>query len=225
MPDKFIQLNEGLYRYLVDHASRRTEDRIASVLAELRAETAALGSPARMQIAPEQGAFMTLLAQLMNAREAIEIGTFTGTSALCLARGLAEGGRLLCCDINETWTAIARRAWARAGLAERIELRLAPALQTLAALPEGRRFDLAFIDADKSNYRAYYEALLPRMRDGGVVLFDNVLWGGAIIDASIDDEDTRALRALNDALRDDPRVDVVMLPVADGLTLARKRPV
>lgn len=217
---KFITLTPALYQYVRDHSTPRD-----AVLLELAAETAALGRAANMQIAAEQGALLTMLVQLMGARSLIEIGTFTGYSALCLARGLGPEGRLLCCDVSEEWTRIARRAWARAGVAERIELKLAPALETLAALPPGTRFDLAFIDADKANYRAYYEALLPHLRDGGLVLFDNTLWSGAVIDESVNDEDTAALRALNAALRDDPRVEVVLLPIADGLTLARKRAV
>jgi len=176
-----------------------------------------------MQIAVEQGAFLTFLARVLGARRAVEIGTFTGYSAISIARGLAPDGTLLCCDLNEEWTAIARRSFARAGLAERITLRLAPALETVRALPHTPEIDLAFIDADKTGYRAYYEELLPRLRPGGVIGFDNVLWGGAVIDPSDTSEETVALRALNDLLARDERVDRVMLPVADGLTLVRKR--
>jgi caffeoyl-CoA O-methyltransferase len=151
------------------------------------------------------------------------VGTFTGYSAISIARGLAPDGRLLCCDVNEEWTGIARRYFARAGVAERITLRIAPALETLRALPPTPEIDLAFIDADKTGYRAYYEELLPRLRPGGVVGFDNVLWNGAVADPTNTTADTQALRALNDFLVTDQRVDIVMLPVADGLTLARKR--
>src|SRR2546430_17508800 len=176
-----------------------------------------------MEIVAEQGELPTFLARALGARSAVEIGTFTGYSAISIARGLAPDGTLLCCDLNEEWTAIARRSFARAGLAERITLRLAPALETVRALPHTPEIDLAFIDADKTGYRAYYEELLPRLRPGGVIGFDNVLWGGAVADASKTSDDTVALRALNDFLVRDERVDIVMLPVADALTLVRKR--
>jgi len=151
------------------------------------------------------------------------VGTFTGYSAICLARGLAPGGQLLCCDVSEEWTAIARRYWERAGLTDRIDLRIAPALDTLRALPERPEIDLVFIDADKTNYRNYYETLLPRLRPGGLFVFDNVLWMGEVANPANQEESTVAIRALNDALVADTRVDTVMLPVADGVTLARKR--
>jgi predicted O-methyltransferase YrrM len=176
-----------------------------------------------MQIAPEQGAFLSILARLLRARFAVEVGTFTGYSSLCIARGLAEGGRLLCCDVSEKWTSVARRYWARAGVADRIELRLAPALETLRVLPQEPTVDLAFIDADKGGYIAYWEELIPRTRPGGVLLVDNVLWSGRVADPGDDDEDTRHIRTFNDHAAADGRVDLVMLPIADGLTLARKR--
>jgi len=216
-PKSFF-LPDALARYLVEHGEPLDE-----VQRDLIAETARLGEVARMQIAPEQGALMTMLARLLGARRAVEVGTFTGYSALCIARGLAPDGHLLCCDRNETWTAIARRAWERAGVADRIELRLGPALDTLRDLPRTEHLDLGFIDADKPAYPDYYEELLLRLRPGGVVLVDNVLWGGAVLDERADDPDTRAIRAFNDHLRDDPRVEVVMVPVGDGLTIARKR--
>ena len=216
--DKFTALSPDLYRYLVAHRSERDP-----VLAALAEETATLGPIGLMQIAPEQGAFMTLLARATGARRAIEVGTFTGYSALCLARGLGPEGRLLCCDVSREWTAIAERYWQRAGVADRIELRLAPALETVQGLPAEPQFDLAFVDADKTGYAAYYEALLPRLRANGLILFDNVLWFGQVLDAGTGDPDTHALRALNDQLAVDPRVETVMLPVADGLTLVRKR--
>jgi caffeoyl-CoA O-methyltransferase len=218
MDDKFTTLTPALYAYLLAHNPPRD-----AVLTDLAAETAALGGWSIMQIAHEQGAFLTLLAQLIGARRIVEVGTFTGYSAICLARGLAPGGRLLCCDVSEEWTAIARRAFERAGLADRIELRIAPALETLRALPTTAEIDLVFIDADKLNYRHYYEALLPRLRPGGLFVFDNVLWMGAVADPANQDESTLAIRALNDHLVADERVDTVMLPVADGVTLARKR--
>jgi len=164
-----------------------------------------------------------MLARLMGARRAVEIGTFTGYSSICIARGLADGGRLLCCDVSEEWTAIARRYWTRAGLDDRIELRLGPGLDTLRALPREPAIDLVFIDADKPGYRSYYEELLPRVRPNGLFVFDNVLWSGAVADPAVQDDSTRALRALADHVRQDARVDEVMLAVADGLLLARKR--
>jgi caffeoyl-CoA O-methyltransferase len=218
MLDKYTRLTPELYRYLVAHCSP-TDD----VLEALAEETEMLGPPSLMRIAPEQGTFMTLLAQVTGARQAVEVGTFTGYSALCTARGLGPEGQLLCCDVNEEWTAIARRYWQRAGVADRIDLRLGPALETLRALPAGEQFDIGFIDADKVNYRQYYEEILARLRPNGIILFDNVLWMGQIVDAAMDDSDTRALRDLNDALVNDPRVDTVMLPIADGLTIVRKR--
>jgi caffeoyl-CoA O-methyltransferase len=176
-----------------------------------------------MQIAPEQGAFMTMLTRLLAVHRAVEVGTFTGYSALCIARGLAPGGRLLCCDVSEEWTDLGREAWQRDGVADRIELRIAPAVETLRALPRDEPIDLAFIDADKPNYANYYEELLPRLRTNGVILVDNTLWGGGIIDESRTDENTNAIRAFNDAVAADDRVESVLLPISDGLTLLRKR--
>ena len=186
-------------------------------------ETARLGPIAVMQIAPEQGAFLTMITRLLGVRDAVEVGTFTGYSALAIARGLAPNGHLLCCDVSEEWTAIARRAWERAGVDDRIELRIAPAVETLRALPDTPRFDLGFIDADKANYAIYYEEILARTRPGGLILVDNVLWSGAVVDDSRQDENTRAIRAFNTAVAADPRVDCVMTPISDGLTLLRKR--
>jgi caffeoyl-CoA O-methyltransferase len=218
MDDKFTTLTPTLYAYLLAHNPPRD-----AVLTDLAAETAALGGWSIMQIAHEQGAFLTLLARLLGARRIVEVGTFTGYSAICLARGLAPGGRLLCCDVSEEWTAVARRAFERAGLTDRIDLEIAPALDTLRALPERPEIDLVFVDADKPNYRNYYETLLPRLRPGGLFVFDNVLWMGEVANPANQDESTRAIRALNDHLVQDPRVDTAMLPVADGVTLARKR--
>ncbi len=218
MPDKFLNLTPELYQYLINHRSERDP-----VLAALAEETARLGPVSMMQIAPEQGALMTILALAIGARSAVEIGTFTGYSALCVARGLPDDGKLLCCDINDQWTSIGRRYWEKAGQVHKIELRLGPALETLRALPASTTFDMAFIDADKVNYRHYYEEILGRLRPNGLILFDNVLWMGAVLDASTADDATRALRELNDFLVTDERVDAVMLPIADGLTIARKR--
>jgi|SRR5688572_22195159 len=218
MAEKFTALTPILYDYLVRHAPD-----VDPVLRELREETAALGPIAQMQIAVEQGAFLTLLARAIGARRAVEVGTFTGYSAIAIARGLPPDGRLLCCDVSDEWTGIARRYFARAGLAERIDLRIAPALDTLRALPASPALDLAFIDADKTSYRAYYEELLPRLRPNGLVLFDNVLWSGAVADPADRSDNTEAIRALNDFVARDERVESVMLPIADGLTIARKR--
>jgi len=193
------------------------------VLDDLRSETAALGPPAGMQIGPDQGQLLTFLARLVGARHAVEVGTFTGYSSICIARGLAPGGRLVCCDVSEEWTAVARRAWDRAGVADRIDLRIAPALDTLRALPADEHVDLAFIDADKPGYSSYWAELVPRARPGGVLAVDNVLWSGRVVDAGTDDVDTRALQAFNDQVAADDRVDVMILPAFDGLTLARKR--
>jgi caffeoyl-CoA O-methyltransferase len=215
---KYIALDERLYRYLVAH---RTPD--DPLFDELREETARLGSPAVMQISPDQGRLLTLLVAATGTRRALEIGTFTGMSALCIARGLPPDGELLACDRSGEWTAIARRYWERAGLADRIRLVLAPAAQTLAALPAEPSFEFAFLDADKTGYLGYYEQILPRLRPNGLIVVDNVLWSGRVVKDRRPDEDTRALRAFNDAVLADSRVESVMIPVADGLTLIRKR--
>jgi caffeoyl-CoA O-methyltransferase len=164
---------------------------------------------------------MTMLTRLVGATFAVEVGTFTGYSALCIARGLAPGGRLICCDVSEEWTAIGQRHWEQAGVADRIDLRIAPAIETLRSLPKERSVDLGFIDANKSGYLDYYEELVARLRPDGVLLVDNVLWSGRVIDSDASDDDTVAIRAFNDHLAADPRVDVVMLPIGDGLTFAR----
>ncbi|MGD0290279.1 MAG: class I SAM-dependent methyltransferase [Candidatus Binataceae bacterium] len=215
---KFVRLDAKLYDYVVAHGHNGD-----ALLQELAAETARkLGGISRMQIAPEQGTFMNILARAIGARFAVEVGTFTGYSAICVARALPPDGRLLCCDVSEEWTAIARRYWAKAGLADKITLKIAPAIETLQALPMGEEIDFAFIDADKTNYRNYYEEVLKRMRAGGLILIDNVLWNGAVIDPKIQTDDTRAIRTLNDFLATDDRIDMVMLPVSDGLTICRK---
>jgi caffeoyl-CoA O-methyltransferase len=218
MHEKFLSLTQPVYEYLVAHTAPPDD-----VLRDLAEETAALGPVSVMQVAVEQGAFLTILARLMGARRAVEVGTFTGYSSICIARGLRDGGRLLCCDVSEEWTAIARRYWTRAGLDDRIELRLGPGLDTLRALPREPAIDLVFIDADKPGYRGYYEELLPRLRPNGLFVFDNVLWSGSVADPAVQDDNTRALRELADHVREDPRVEAVMLAVADGLLLARKR--
>ena len=218
MDEKFTRMTPDLYAYMIGHCSERDP-----VQAALIAETAALGGVSIMQIAPEQGAFMTLLARAIGARRIIEVGTFTGYSALCLARALPADGKLLCCDLNEEWTSIARRHWQAAGVADKIELRLGLALETLQRLPADPIVDLSFIDADKGGYRAYYEEILPRTRPQGLILFDNVLWFGQVLERESRDAEARAIQALNDFLADDPRVESVMLPIADGLTICRKR--
>jgi predicted O-methyltransferase YrrM len=216
-PKSFF-LTKPVHDYLVAHAPP-----LDDVQQDLIAETEALGGISMMQIAPEQGAFMTLLTRLIGARNAIEVGTFTGYSAISIARGLPDDGTLLCCDVNEEWTAIARKYWERAGVDDKIELRIAPATETLRSLPAGERFDLAFIDADKPNYPNYYEEVLARLRRNGVILVDNTLWGGAVADAKASDDNTKAIRAFNDAVAADERVESTILTVGDGLTLIRKR--
>lgn len=217
-PSKFIALTPKLYDYLVAHGHNGDPIR-----AELAAETAKLGQISTMQIAAEQGTLMAILAGAIGARSAVEVGTFTGYSALCVARALPADGRLLCCDLNEQWTGIGRRYWERAGVANKITLKLGPAADTLKAIPASQTFDFAFIDADKSSYGIYYEEILKRLRPGGLILIDNVLWNGAIIDDAIKDTDTLALRALNDFIAKDTRVEAVMIGVADGLTIVRKQ--
>ncbi|CAB4242534.1 O-methyltransferase MdmC [Methylacidimicrobium sp. AP8] len=216
----YIRLDDALCAYVREHRSGWTDP----LWRALQAETLRLGAVAEMMIPEEEGAFLTFLVATLRVRQAIEIGTFTGASGLAIARGLAEGGTLLSLDRSEEWTAIARSFWERAGVRGRIELRLGPALESLHAIPGEAIFDFAFIDADKTGYDAYYEALLPRMRPGGVLLFDNMLRGGRVLDRDgTDDPDTRAIRALNDKLRNDPRIEGLLLPVADGIYLCRKR--
>ncbi len=215
-PKSFF-LAPPIHEYLVAHGTPPDD-----VQRRLIEETAGLGRIAGMQIAPEQGAFMTILTRAIGAKRAVEVGTFTGYSALAIARGLPDDGHLLCCDVSEEWTAIGRRYWDEAGVGAKVELRLGPAVETLKALPDGESIDLAFIDADKPNYPNYYEALLPRLRRNGLILVDNVLWGGRIVDAD-GDENTEALQAFNDLVAADDRVDAVMLPISDGLTILRKR--
>lgn len=219
MSNRSIELSEPLYRYLLSVSLREPP-----LLAELRDET--LQMPlARMQISPEQGQFMHWLLTTIGARRTLEVGVFTGYSTLITALALPADGCVVACDISEEYTAIARRYWERAGVADRIQLHLRPALQTLhEQLDNGAAssFDFAFIDADKESYRDYFEAALQLLRPGGTLMFDNVLWSGRVIDPAINDSSTVALRAFNQALHQDPRVAISMLPVGDGLTLARK---
>ncbi|MGI8929853.1 MAG: O-methyltransferase [Candidatus Limnocylindria bacterium] len=216
MSNRTINMTDEVVDYV-----RRVGVREHPALARLREETA--GMPmAQMQIAPEQGAFMAMLVQLIGARRILEIGTFTGYSSTAMALALPADGRILCCDVSCEWTDVAQRAWTEAGVRDRVELRLAPATQTLAEL-DNDSFDLAFIDADKTGYDAYYEGCLRVVRPGGLILIDNTLQDGRVADASADDENVRAIRALNDKIADDERVDCVLLPLADGLTMARVR--
>jgi caffeoyl-CoA O-methyltransferase len=215
---KFITLTPKLYEYVVAHGHNGDPLR-----AELAAETAKLGAISGMQIAAEQGTFMAILAAAVGARSAVEVGTFTGYSALCVARALPGDGKLLCCDVNKEWTSVGRRYWERAGVANKITLKLAPAAETLKAMPASHTFDFAFIDADKTSYAIYYEEILKRMRPSGLILIDNVLWSGAVIDETKQEADTQALRKLNDFIAKDTRVEAVMLGIADGLTIVRKK--
>jgi caffeoyl-CoA O-methyltransferase len=217
MTRRSLGLTDELQQYLVEHSTQ--PDKLQLALVE---ETAALGGAARMQIGPEQGQLLTMITQMVGARFAVEVGTFTGYSSICIARGLSPRGRLLCCDVSEEWTATAQRYWKSAGLDKRIELRLGPALETLQDLPDKPHVDLAFIDADKGGYIDYWEELVPRMRTGGVILVDNVLWSGRVVDPSINDADTKAIREFNDHAAADGRVELVVLPLSDGLTVARR---
>lgn len=220
MSRRTIDLSDELYSYLLSVSVRETD-----IQQRLREETAKhpLGE---MQVAPEQGQFLALLVQLIGARRTIEIGTFTGYSTLCVAAALPADGRVLACDISDAHTALARPYWEEAGVAGRIDLRIAPALETLDALiaaGEAGRYDFAFIDADKPNYAAYFERCMTLVRPGGLIAIDNVLWGGSVIDPAKNDEDTVAIRQFNDSLRDDDRISLSLVPIGDGLTLARKR--
>jgi caffeoyl-CoA O-methyltransferase len=216
-PKSFF-LTPGVHDYLLAHTPP-----LDDVQRDLIAETEAFGDISMMQIAPEQGAFMALLTRLIGAREAVEVGTFTGYSSLSIARALPDDGTLLCCDVSEEWTAVARKYWERAGVDGKIELRIAPAIETLRSLPAAAQFDLAFIDADKENYPNYYEEVLARLRPNGVILVDNTLWMGTVVDANVTDDHTNAIRAFNEKVAADDRVDSVILTVGDGLTLVRKR--
>ena len=218
MADKFTTLTPELYCYLAEHGARQDE-----LLRRLAEETAELGGIAIMQIAPEQGALMSLLVRAIGARRALELGTFTGYSAICIARGLPDEGVLVTCDVNEEWAGIARRYFDEAGLAERIDLRLGPALDTLRAMPADDPFDFAFIDADKTGYPGYYEEVLRLLRPGGLAMLDNMLRGGRVIDPDLEDEGDRAVVGLNERILADERVEMAMLGVSDGVTLVLKR--
>lgn len=220
MSKQTIGLDPSLYRYFLSVTLEEPD-----ILVRLREETAT-HPLSQMQIAPEQGQFMGFLVQLMDAKKTLEVGVFTGYSALVVALALPPEGRIVACDVDEEFTAIARRYWQQAGVAAKINLRLAPALETLDQLlgqGEANSFDFAFIDADKSNYEAYYERALQLVRPGGVIAIDNVLWGGRVADPAVQDSRTQAIRNLNQKIHQDPRVLSVILPIADGLTLAMKQ--
>ncbi|MGW7295833.1 O-methyltransferase [Streptomyces xiamenensis] len=212
-------VNPALNDYLLDHATPADD-----VLRELAEEThRLLPRNAGMQVSHDEGTFLTLLVKMTGTLHAVEVGTFTGYSSICIARGLAPGGRLLACDVSEEWTGTARRYWERAGVADRIDLRIAPAAETLRALPREEYLDFAFIDADKTGYPVYYEELLSRLRPGGVIVLDNVLRGGRVVDPGARDEADVVIRGLNDAIAADERVESVLLPLRDGVTVVRKR--
>jgi predicted O-methyltransferase YrrM len=219
MARRSLELDDRLYEYLVQFGTRESD-----LLKDLRAETAKLPG-AGMQIGPEQGAFMGLLVELIGAKRALEIGTFTGYSSLCIAGALPADGKLICCDVSEEYTKVARNYWRRAGLESKIELRLGPAVATLDALVEAgiEPFDFAFIDADKGNYGNYYDRAMQLVRPGGLIAIDNVLWGGDVAKPEENDDDTKAIRAVNEKVRNDERVTLALAPIGDGLTLARKR--
>lgn len=218
MTAKTIGISDDLHQYVIAHGA--TPDPLT---AELAAETqAALGDLAIMQIAPEQAPFMTMMTMIVKPRLVVEVGTFTGLSSLSIARGLPPGAKLICCDISEEFTSIARRYWARAGVDDRIELRIGPAAETLAAMPAEAHIDMAFIDADKTGYPAYWAELVPRMRPGGVILVDNVLRGGRIINATPASDDDAAMVEFNDMVSADKRVTSAILPFSDGITMAVK---
>jgi len=221
MANRTIQVTEPVHDYLLSVSLREP-----ALLTKLREETASLEA-AGMQISPEQGQFMRLLVKMLGAKRTLEIGVFTGYSSLSVALVLPDDGQIVACDVNEEWTSIARRYWHAAGIAHKIDLYLAPATETLTALVANEAnhstFDFAFIDADKANYATYYEQAFKLVRRGGIIAIDNVLWGGSLVDASNQDVDSSALRALNQKIHKDDRVDVSLVPIGDGLTLARKR--
>lgn len=220
MSTRTLSLTDDIHRYLIEHSVRES-----AVLARLRTVTAAMPN-SNMQIGPEQGQFMALLARLVGAKRCIEVGVFTGYSSLALALALPDDGRILACDVSEEWTSIARRFWREAGVDHKIELRLQPAVRTLQerlATGEAGRYDFAFIDADKEGYGEYYELLLKLIRPGGLITVDNTLWSGEVADPHTMDANAKAMRAFNDKLHRDERVDLSLVPIGDGLTLARKR--
>lgn len=214
---KSFHLPANVHAYVLEHSIE-----LDDVQREVVRDTQALGGLSLMQISPDQGLLLTMMARITGARDAVEVGTFTGFSALCIAKGLRRDGHLLCCDVSEEWTSMAREYWTRAGLSDRIELRVGPAIETLRSLPVEPHLDFAFIDADKGGYIDYYEELVPRLRPGGLLFADNVLWFGAVAEPSAQDDDTKAIRAFNEHVQADGRVEQLILPLGDGLTLARR---
>ena len=213
------QISLHLNAYLTAHSTPPD-----AILRELATETAErYPNEISLQVAPEMGTFLTLLTRVSRARSGIEVGTFTGYSSICIARGLGAGGRLLCCDVSEEWTSVARKYWEKAGLSDRIELRLGPALDTLRALPDDEAFDVAFIVADKIAYPKYWAEVVPRVRGGGVIMVDNTFSHGRVLDAGNDNPSVIAVRTMNDMAAADERVELIMLPIGDGLTVALKR--
>ncbi len=219
MASKFLSLNQQLYDYL----NRCRSDTANPLLQSLRAETLALGDVSKCQISDEQGTFLSILVAAIGAKNAIEVGPFTGYSSLCIASALPASGKLICLDQSKQWTDIARKYWEQAGLLDRIELRLGPAVPTLRELSANLAFDFVFIDAEKTEYDAYYELLLPRVRPNGLLLFDNMLWGGRLGSGTVDEASGKAIDALNRKLARDSRVETVLLSIADGIQFCRKK--
>ncbi|MGH3331326.1 MAG: class I SAM-dependent methyltransferase [Nocardioidaceae bacterium] len=220
MSNKTIGISDELHAYLLEVGVREPD-----VLARLREETASIPQHG-MQVAPEEGAFLAMLVELTGARRYLEIGTFTGYSSLAVALALPDDGRLVCCDVSQEWTDVARKYWQEAGVSDKVDLRIAPAVETLDSLletGEEAAYDFAFVDADKTGYDAYYDRLMRLVRPGGLIAFDNTLWGGRVVAPDADDADTLAIRALNARLAADERVSLSLLPIADGVTLARRR--
>jgi len=219
MSKTIVSITDQLYSYMLDNWIREND-----VLRELREETAKL-EMAAMQISPDQGQFMAFMVKLIGARNILEVGTFTGYSALAMAQATDKDCKIICCDVSEEWTSVAKNYWKKSGVEQKIELRLAPALETLQQLIKESmtQLDFSFIDADKANYDAYYEACLSLTRPGGIIAIDNVFWGGSVVDETQQDEDTKAIRALNKKLKTDERIDLSIVPIGDGLTLVSKR--
>lgn len=220
MSNRTLNLDDNLYSYILSASSRES-----NLLVELRKETESV-ELSIMQIAPEQGQFMALIVKLLQAKRAIEIGTYTGYSSICVASAMPEDGKLIACDVSKEWTEIAKRYWKQAAVDNKIELRLAPAIETLDNLLKGKQhnsFDFIFIDADKAHYDDYYERSLSLLRPGGLIMIDNVLWNGSVADPSITDVDTKSIRALNEKLKDDERIELSLLPIADGISLVLKK--
>jgi caffeoyl-CoA O-methyltransferase len=215
---KYVSLNDQLYRYVCEHRSNAAD----GVLNDLRERTAKLGDESRMQISPEQGAFFTILVAALGVKSAIEVGTFTGYSSICIARGLAESGRLICVDASAEWTAIAREFWRAAKVDHKIELRLGDAIPTLRSIAPTLTFDFAFIDANKLEYDTYYELILPRIRQNGIIVFDNMLWGAEAKTSTDKKPECEAVDRLNRKLAQDRRIESALLPIADGIQVCRK---